>query len=151
MKNRKIVMTATLIVIVFSAFLLTNPVAAEPAYQNITVKQAHRMIKNNPDTIIIDVRNQSEYDLGHLYNAILIPVFTIENKTIPISLPEPPANDSIAMDIYERTVNSFNLSDHLNDKIIVYCSAGSRSAIACQILADHGFTRVYNMQGGITA
>lgn len=137
--------------IVFSAFLLTKPVTAEPEYQNITVKQAHRMIKNNPDTIIIDVRNQSEYDLGHLYNAILIPVFTIENKTIPISLPEPSANDSIAMDIYERANNNFKLWEHLSDKIIVYCSAGSRSAIACQILVEHGFTKVYNMQGGITA
>lgn len=151
MKTRKITITIILITIVLSAFLLTKPVAAEPDYQNITVKQAHGMIKNNPNTIIIDVRNQSEYDLGHLYDAIPIPVSAIENKTIPMSLPEPLVNNSIAMDIYERVANSFDLSEHLNDKIIVYCLAGSRSAIACQKLAEHDFTKVYNMQGGITA
>jgi hypothetical protein len=33
----------------------------------------------------------------------------------------------------------------------VYCKGGSRSAPACQLLVDHGYTNVYNMEGGITA
>lgn len=74
----------------------------------------------------MDVRNESEYNLGHLYDAVLIPVYELENR---IS----------------------ELQAHINTPIIVYCKAGSRSQIAYQILANNGFTKVYNMLGGITA
>ena len=35
--------------------------------------------------------------------------------------------------------------------IVVYCKGGTRSALACAALAEHGFTRVFNLDGGITA
>ena len=35
-------------------------------------------------------------------------------------------------------------------KILVYCRSGRRSAEASGILAENGFTEVYNMKGGIT-
>jgi len=36
-----------------------------------------------------------------------------------------------------------------NQPILVYCSTGSRSIFACQILADFGYKSVYNLQGGV--
>jgi rhodanese-related sulfurtransferase len=98
------------------------------AYMDITVDKAHNIIEHEPFShiVILDVRNQSEYDLGHLYNAVLIPVYQLENRTR-------------------------ELQAHANDEIIVYCRAGSRSALACQILVENGFTKVYNMLGGIIA
>jgi rhodanese-related sulfurtransferase len=96
-------------------------------YENISVEKACKMMKKaHKNLVILDVRNQSEYDLGHLYDAVLIPVYELENR-----------------------INE--LQEHTNDPIIVYCKAGSRSQIACEILASHGFTKVYNMVGGITA
>ena len=35
--------------------------------------------------------------------------------------------------------------------MVVYCQSGARSAQACAWLAEHGFTRVRNLQGGIAA
>lgn len=60
------------------------------------------MKKAHKNFVILDVRNQSEYDLGHLYDAVLIPVYELENR-----------------------INE--LQEHTNDPIIVYCKAGSRS------------------------
>ncbi|MEM2567989.1 MAG: rhodanese-like domain-containing protein, partial [Candidatus Bathyarchaeia archaeon] len=96
------------------------------AYENISVDAAYNMIKKAQVSLVLDVRNQSEYNLGHLYGAVLIPVYELEER---IS----------------------ELQGHMNDPIIVYCKSGYRSQIACEILVNHGFTRVYNMLGGITA
>jgi rhodanese-related sulfurtransferase len=35
--------------------------------------------------------------------------------------------------------------------LVVYCQSGARSAQACAWLAEHGFTQVHNLQGGIVA
>jgi len=96
-------------------------VAEEPTYQNISVQQAKHIIDHTEGIIILDVRNQSEYDLGHLYGAELIPLNALANKTTPVNLPPPPSNDSVMVDVYQRIMSSFNLSAHVNDPIIVYC------------------------------
>ena len=87
------------------------------------------MINNHtqyPNLLILDVRAQSEYDESHLYNATLIP------------------HDEIDTRISE-------LDPYKNTEIIVYCRSGSRSTIASQNLAStHNFTKIYNMEGGIT-
>lgn len=82
--------------------------------------------KARTSLVILDVRNQSEYNMGHLYDAVLMPVYELEDRI-------------------------GELQEHINDPIIVYCKAGSRSQVACEILVSHGFTKVYNMLGGITA
>jgi len=96
-------------------------------YEDVSVDAAYNMIKEvQTGIVVLDVRNQSEYNLGHLCNAILIPVYELEDRI-------------------------GELQEHVNDPVIVYCKAGSRSQIACEILANNGFTKVYNMLGGITA
>jgi rhodanese-related sulfurtransferase len=116
-----------LVALLASTFLLIQPTIAEvPGYQTISVQHAKHMINNTPNLLILDVRNESEYTLGHLYNAVLIPLNELDSRISEIATSQ-------------------------NDKVLVYCKAGSRSAPACQILADHGFTKVYNMEGGITS
>ncbi|MEM3832830.1 MAG: rhodanese-like domain-containing protein [Thermoprotei archaeon] len=96
------------------------------AYENISVDTAYNMIKKKQVSLVLDVRNQSEYNLGHLYGAVLIPVYELEDRISEIQ-------------------------KHMNDPIIVYSKSGYRSQTACEILVNHGFTKVYNMLGGITA
>ena len=87
------------------------------------------MVKNNkkyPNLIILDVRNPPEYNLGHLYDAILIPYDELEEKIHEI-------------EVYKNT------------EIIVYCKSGYRSQLASEILVEDGFIKVYNMHGGILA
>ncbi len=99
-------------------------------YTNISVQTAFDMIGNKtqyPNLIILDVREQWEYNENHLCNSTLIPLSEISSR---ISELEP----------YKDT------------EIIVYCRSGSRSAQASQNLADnHNFTKIYNMLGGINA
>jgi hypothetical protein len=70
-QKRKTAIGIILIAILLSTFLLIKLVAAEETgYRDISVQQARRMVKHNSGNIaILDVRNQSEYDLGHLYDA----------------------------------------------------------------------------------
>jgi rhodanese-related sulfurtransferase len=114
------------------AFVMALPSLVEAQestpYANISVDTAHEMIKHGDSSnlVILDVRNQSEYNLDHLYGAILIPVYQLEAR---IS----------------------ELEKSRNDPIIVYCKSGFRSQMACEILVEHNFTKVYNMAGGILA
>jgi rhodanese-related sulfurtransferase len=100
------------------------------SYNNISVGAAHDMIEDKilyPNLIILDVREQWEYDENHLCDSILIPTSEINARIDELE----PYKDS---------------------EIIVYCSSGSRSTQASQNLADnHNFTKIYNMQGGIVA
>jgi len=88
---------------------------------------AYSMIRRNhffPDLVILDVRNQSEYDINHLYGAFLVPLHELEARI-------------------------GELDEYVHNEIIVYCVSGGRSEIASGILAEYGFTKVYNMIGGI--
>ena len=101
----------------------------EENYYNITIDTAYYMMKQQekyPDLVILDVRDLFEYNLGHLYDAILIPLNDIEAK---IS----------------------ELEEYKNCEIIVYCKSGYRSQLASEILVEYGFTKIYNLVGGILA
>ena len=81
MKKKISIICLILIGLLLSTFLFIRPAAAEEiGYQNISVHDAKQMIKHTPDILILDVRNQSEYNLGHLYDSILIPLFILESN-----------------------------------------------------------------------
>lgn len=112
------------IVILTLVFLSLPSTALATSYTDVTVSEAKTMIDSNPSLVILDVRNQSEYNSGHVRNAKLIPIYELESRL-----------DELDM----------------NDKILVYCKLGGRSSTASEILSDNGFLYVYNMLGGITA
>ena len=63
-------------------FLLTGcgGTAAGDAYQQITQEEAKEMM-DTQEVIILDVREQDEYDSGHIPGAVLLPVGTIDEDT----------------------------------------------------------------------
>ena len=71
--------------------------------------------------VVIDVRNQSEWDAGHLPGAHHIQLGTLEKR-----LDEVP-RDGV---------------------VVVHCQGGARSAIATSLLAAHGYRNAINLQGG---
>lgn len=81
---------------------------------------------NIDNSIIIDVRDTSEYSKGHIENALHIPLSSLDGK------------------LYE-------LEPHKQSPVIVTCQQGSRSAPACKKLHKAGFTQVYDMRGGMLA
>ncbi|UOQ95247.1 MBL fold metallo-hydrolase [Halobacillus shinanisalinarum] len=92
-------------------------------YKNITVKELEDTLKRE-DYVIIDVRNQSEWEEGHMDQAVHIMLGTLPNR-----LDEIPKGK----------------------KVIVHCKSGGRSAIAASILQANGFKEVINVTGGYDA
>lgn len=77
----------------------------------------------NAPTRIVDVREQSEWDGGHIPGAELIPLGTLADAA----------------------------AERLPDKdedIVVHCAAGVRSAVAAYQLQQLGYTKVRSMAGG---
>lgn len=102
---------------------LLSKATTATSYTNVTVVEAKDMIDTNPSLVILDVRNQSEYDAGHIRNARQIPVWALAER-----------------------LNELNESD----TILVYCKSGYRSLMATQTLVNNSFANLYNMIGGIT-
>ena len=94
-------------------------------YQQITQEEAKEMM-DTQEVIILDVREQDEYDSGHIPGAVLLPVGTIDDTTAAQVIPE---KDST---------------------VLVYCRSGNRSKTASAALADLGYTNIYEF-GGINS
>lgn len=109
------------------SLLLQGIVAAERA--DISVDEAYEMLQKNRDGIIlVDTRTEQIYASEHIPGAINIPLSV---NTTPFELE------------IEKLDNS--------KIIIVYCQAGRASQVAADLLVQHGFERVYTLEGGINA
>lgn len=91
-------------------------------YEQITQEEAKRIMDSGKEHIILDVREQNEFDEGHIPGAILIPYTEIESKAEKM-LPDK-----------ERL-------------ILVYCRSGRRSKIASEALSKLGYTNVKEFGG----
>ena len=94
----------------------------ENTYQQITQEEAKKMMETQ-EVIILDVREQYEFDAGHIPGAVLLPVGTITEDTAAAVI------------------------DELDAVVLVYCRSGNRSKTASQALADLGYTNVYEFGG----
>jgi len=97
-------------------------------YHNASVQHAYEHWQQGDRSpipfIMLDVRSAEEYAAGHIKGATLIPIQV--------------------------------LADHLaevpkNRQVYVYCHSGTRSARASKMLAQHGFTNIENVVGGMVA
>lgn len=111
--------------ILLVVFLLFTGCGKENTYQQITQEEAKKMM-DTQDVIILDVRELDEYNSGHILNAVLLPVGTINEQTAAQVIPE---KDSI---------------------VLVYCRSGNRSKTASDALVQLGYTNVYEFGGIIT-
>ena len=99
--------------------------AADSSYQQITQEEAKEMM-DTQEVIILDVREQDEYDGGHIPGALLLPVGTIDETTVAEVIPD---KDST---------------------VLVYCRSGNRSKTASSTLAELGYTNSYEFGGSNT-
>ena len=92
--------------------------------REISYKKLQEMIKKYDNAILVDVRSSQEFDENHLDGAINIPIFDLNQ-------------------IAEKI---------LKDKeqiIITYCSTGSRSRRAKEMLETLEYENVYNLKNGL--
>lgn len=91
-------------------------------FTRITVDEATQML--NDGAAVIDVREPHEYNAGHVPNASLIPVNSVYARRE--ELPK-------------------------DQDLIFVCQVGQRSALACEMAAASGLTRLFNLEGGTEA
>jgi UPF0176 protein len=82
----------------------------------------------DPDTIVVDMRNHYEYEVGHFENALEIPSDTFREQ-----LP-------MAVEL---------LQNQKEKNIILYCTGGIRCEKASAYMLHNGFQHVFHLEGGI--
>lgn len=91
-------------------------------YEQISAQQAKTIMNSGEEYILLDVREQDEFDEGHIQGATLIPYTEINSKAETV-LPDK------------------------DKQILVYCRSGRRSKIAAESLAKLGYTNVKEFGG----
>jgi rhodanese-related sulfurtransferase len=81
---------------------------------------------NHKNAVVLDVREASEYDSGHVLNSKLLPLGKLKERI-------------------------GELEKFKDQPIVVVCRSGNRSGTACFILGKQGFGQVYNLAGGVRA
>ena len=95
------------------------------SFKSISVADAMQLIENG--ALIIDVREQNEYDQAHIENSVLVPLSTVSAEKI-------------------NEVNPHNKT------ILIHCHSGKRSKIAANIILTQGYTgEILELDEGIKA
>ena len=93
----------------------------------VNARQMNHLLKD-PDTIVVDMRNHYEYEVGHFENAWEVPSDTFRDQ-LPMA------------------VNMMKGSEDKN--IIMYCTGGIRCEKASAYMLHNGFKNVFHLEGGI--
>ena len=95
------------------------------SFKSISVADAAQSIKNG--VLVIDVREQNEYDQAHIENSVLVPLSTVSAEKI----------------------NEINPQ---NKTILIHCHAGKRSKVAANIILSQGYSgEILELDEGISA
>jgi rhodanese-related sulfurtransferase len=92
--------------------------------KEISVTDLKQKIDKNEDFTLIDVREEHEFHLCNIEGATLMPLGGLHDE-----------------------LGSLNKSH----EYVIQCRSGKRSASACELMQDAGFTNVVNLAGGILA
>jgi rhodanese-related sulfurtransferase len=117
--------TAMKKIILLLASLLGSSTLFAESVPAVSPQQAAQM-QSEQKAIILDVRENDEWNAGHIAGAIHIPLGEISNRVS-------------------------ELAKYQNQPVITQCRSGARSAKAANMLKTAGFNNVHNMDGGLNA
>ena len=95
-------------------------------FNEIDIKQARERLAKNSKAILIDVREDNEWENGHTIEAV-----------------------HLSKGILERDIES--VVPEKNTEIIMYCGGGYRSVLTAEISQKMGYTNVHSLIGGFKA
>lgn len=111
-----------LVILAVCALMCSCSSAPEAVYKNITAEEAREIMDTEDSYVILDVREQDEFDAGHIEGAVLLPLGDIPDNA-----------ESVLPD---------------KDKLLlVYCRSGRRSKLAAEELIKLGYTQIYEFGG----
>ena len=96
---------------------------ARARIQEISVDQARHHLEKNHKSVLLDVREDSEWDQGHAAQAV-----------------------HLGKGVLERDIET-KFPDH-NQELIMYCGGGFRSALTCDMAQKMGYKNVFSLVGG---
>ena len=94
--------------------------------REVSIEQAQARLKQNPKAVLIDVREDHEWQAGHAAEAV-----------------------HLGKGILERDLEK--LHPDAGTEIIMYCGGGFRSALACDAAQKMGYKNVFSLAGGYKA
>jgi len=100
--------------------------SVKPRIREVTLEQARERLKNDPGAVLIDVREDHEWNSGHATEAI-----------------------HLGKGIFERDLEK-TVPDPATE-IILYCGGGYRSALAADAAQFMGYKNVFSLIGGYKA
>ncbi len=100
--------------------------AARPHVKELNVEQARARLAANPQAVLVDVREDGEWQKGHAAEARHLGKGVLE-RDIEKLLPDPAA------------------------EIIMYCGGGYRSVLTCDVAQRMGYRNVWSLDGGYKA
>ena len=84
----------------------------------------HQLARMKPHPLIIDIREQREYLLGHIEGAIHLHRNTLESKVL-------------------------EMAPELDTSIVIYCATGAACATATETLRQLGYQKIFSLKGGL--
>jgi rhodanese-related sulfurtransferase len=102
--------------------------------KEVSPQEANDLMQNDPDYIYLDVRSVPEFDAGHAAGAINIPIMHF--------------TPGIGMSPNEDFPSVVEKAIPKDAKVVVGCKTGMRSARACEVMGQMGYTNIANVRGG---
>jgi len=96
---------------------------ARPHVQEITIDQARERLKKNPQAVLLDVREDNEWQKDHAAEAV-----------------------HLGKGILERDLEK--MFPDTNREIIIYCGGGFRSVLTAEVAQKMGYRNVHSLIGG---
>lgn len=125
------VFAAAAAALVWTGLALVAPVAAQsvPRVRSISPMEAKKMIEEQENLQLVDVRTPQEFAQGALPGSLLVPY-----------------NSWYTRDFLQKMGNYDR-----NKPLLLVCAVGGRSFAAAGLLMKNGFSDVYNLNGGLQA
>lgn len=99
---------------------------ARPRVEEISIDQARQRLAANPGAVLLDVREDTEWNHGHAASAVHLGKGILE-RDLEKLFPDP------------------------NTEIIMYCGGGYRSVLTCEVAQRMGYHNVFSLIGGYKA
>jgi rhodanese-related sulfurtransferase len=96
---------------------------ARARVKEVSIEEARRRLGENPKAVLLDVREDGEWQAGHAAQAVHLGKGVLE-RDIEKMFPDPDA------------------------EIIMYCGGGFRSVLTCEVAQRMGYRRVSSLLGG---
>jgi rhodanese-related sulfurtransferase len=96
---------------------------AKMRVREISIDQARAWLKQNPKVVLVDVREDSEWNAGHAAEAL-----------------------HLGKGVLERDLEK--MFPNANTEIIMYCGGGYRSILTCDAAQKMGYRSVHSLIGG---